>query len=203
MVRAAFAHQHIGDGLIFLLLHQLLQRGLIVPVVELCVRDIHQHEPVHKLLRGLHAAVQIAGGDHRLHCVRQDRIPASSAAGFLTLTQQQMLAQADLAGHRSQRPLADHIRPHPGQFALGTVGEIPVQMIRHQHTKNGISQKFQALIAHQAAVPAFVGIGGVGQRILQQGDILEPISNGSFQILKHFRSPSPLPDGAGSAPVHR
>ena len=58
-------------------------------------------------------------------------------------------------------------------------------MIRHQHTQNTVPQKFQSLIAHQRIVIPFVGIGGMGQCILQQGNIIEMIADGGFQILNH------------------
>ena len=40
-----------------------------------------------------------------------------------------------------------------------------------------------------AVVPALVGIGRVGQRILQQGNIMKLVPQSGFQILNHCCSP--------------
>ena len=96
-----------------------------------------------------------------------------------------LLSQADAFRRCCQGLLANHIRPHPGQLPLRTVGEIPVQVLRHQHSQHAVSQKFQPLVAEQAVVPALVGVGGVGQRVLQQRDIVKLVADDRFQILKH------------------
>ena len=72
----------------------------------------------------LPGAVQETGRDNRLHCISQDRIAAPAATLFLAVAQHQMPAQFDLGCHFRQSLLADHVRAHPGQFTLGTVGEI-------------------------------------------------------------------------------
>ena len=39
-------------------------------------------------------------------------------------------------------------------------------------------------------IVSLIGKGGMGQSILQQGDIVEAVTHGCFQILNHWQSPS-------------
>ena len=63
-----------------------------------------------------------------------------------------------------------------------------------------VPQEFQPLIAEQAVVPTLVGIGGMGQGILQKGDIMKMIADLRFQIFNHWFAPSIVPAGPMPAP---
>ena len=154
-------------------------------------RYFGENKLFHNALGSSDAAVQKCCGNDGFHGICQNGIAVSAAETFLAVTQQQMLTDTDHIGRIGQGGLADHICPHPGQLALGAVGEAVKQEFRHQHTQHAVSQKLQPLVAQQAVVPALIGVGGVGQGILQEGDILKAITQSGFQILKHSRSPSP------------
>ena len=148
----------------------------------------------------LHAAIQKRRGDDGFHGICQNGLPGPAAALLLAVAQEQVFTQMDLLGNAGQRGLADHIRPHSGQFPFGAVREIPVKVIRYQHSQNAVSQEFQPLIAEQAVVPTLVGIGGMGQGILQKGDIMKMIADLRFQIFNHWFAPSIVPAGPMPAP---
>ena len=190
VVGTAFTHQGIGQHLILLLLHQFLELGLVIHIVKLRHRNLHQDELLHHLQGCCDTAIQEAGSNDGFHGIGQDGIAASAAALLLAVAQHQMLTDADFVGGGSQGLLADHICPHPGQLALGTVGEIPEQILRHQHAQHTVAQELQPLVAEQAVVPALIGIGGVGQGIVQQLDVLKAVANGIFQILDHSAASS-------------
>ena len=97
--------------------------------------------------------------------------------------QEQIIAQANAIRDQGKGLLADHVRPHPGQLALGAVGEVTVEVIGDDHAQNGVAQKFQPLVAAQAVVEPFVGIGGMGQGILQQGNVPEAVADGLLQFM--------------------
>ena len=185
VVGSALTGQGVAQHLVLFLLNQLLELGLVVCVVHLAHRHLHQNEGSDEFLGRFDAAVQETGGNHRLHCIGQDGIPAAAASLLFPMAQHQVVSQVDPGGDGRQGLLADHVRPHPGQLPFGTVREIPVQVFRNQHSQNAVSQKLQPLVAEQAVVPALVGEGGVSQRVLKQGNIMKPIANGLFQILNH------------------
>ena len=191
MVRALLAGQMVAQDLVLLLLDLLLQCGLVVHVMELRHRHIAQHKGADKAQRRLIAAVQVTGGNDTLHRIGQNGIAGPAAEALLAVAQQQEIAQADAPCDQCQALLADHIRPHPGQLALGTVREIPVQVVSDDHAQDGISQKLQPLVAAQGIVPALVGVGGVGQGVLQQRDVPEAVADGLLQFMQHIRQ-SPL-----------
>ena len=85
-----FVFQH-GAGV---LLHDLLQTGLVVVLGGLALGDEGQDE----VAGGLHAAVQIQCGNDGLERVRHDAGPVAAAAQILAVAQAQVLAQVDFLG---------------------------------------------------------------------------------------------------------
>ena len=64
MVGAVFSNERIADYLIAFLLHQLLELGFIVHVVELRHRHLHQNKPLNEAQRRHHPAIQEGGRNH-------------------------------------------------------------------------------------------------------------------------------------------
>ena len=203
MIRPRFPGEMVGQHLVFLLLHLLLQGGLVIHIVEFGHRHIAENKPLDDPLGRLHAAIQEACRDDGFHRVRQDGLPLPSAALLLAVSQQQMLSQVQPVCHRRQGFFTHHIRPHPGQLALRAILEMMVQIVRHHHAQDGVPQKFQPLVAGQAVVPALVGVGGMSQGILQQRNILKPVSNRRFQVFNHCQSPLQRQGAAVPAPARR
>ena len=92
VVRAAFPRHHIAQPLFGILLHYLLQPGLVVLPGGLALGDKRKD----KGPGGFQAAVQVDGGDHRLEGVGEDAGPLTAAAAFLPLAQAEIPAQLDL-----------------------------------------------------------------------------------------------------------
>src|SRR5690606_17736885 len=66
--------------------------------------------------RSLQPLVQVEGTDKGLKKVRQEGRALATAGHFLPLTQPDKLTKTQLFGKLGQGRLANHPRPHPGQF---------------------------------------------------------------------------------------
>ena len=141
-----------------------------------------EDQPVNQALRRLIAAVQIDRGQDGLHGVGVDAGPAAATAVFLAMAQHQIAAQVQPGRHRRQTALADQLRPHPREVALGMVGTGPVEILGHDEAQDRVAQEFQPLVAAQVFLPVFVGIGTMPHRVFQQALVPEGVAEGLFQF---------------------
>ena len=102
---------------------------------------------------------------------------------LLAVAEQQEAAQTDGRSRAGQILFADQIRTDAGQLALGLVREAAVQIVRHDKAQDGIAQKLQTFVVVQAALPVFIGIGAVHERIFQQPPVAERIAQAGLQRL--------------------
>ena len=169
------AHQPVLEHLSALPLDQLLEGSLVVPgtgdALDLPAEDILLDD----LPGRANTPVQIDRRQHGLHRVRLNGGTGTAAAGLLSLAQQQVGTQIQGLRHLHQALLAHQGGPHPGQLSLGQIGMAPVQVVGHHHAQDGVSQKFQPLIALQLA-PALIGAGAVGQSVFQQLPVLKLVA---------------------------
>ena len=174
MVGSALPHQLVGEHLSALPLNKLLEGGLVVPaggLFGLLVQD----EPLNDLPGLREPAVQIDSGQHSLHGVRPDGGPLPASPGLLPPAQLQVSPQPKLVGHLHQALFAHKGRPGPGQVPFGEVGMLFVEIVRRHHAQNGIAQKLQPLVAAEPP-PVLVGVGGVGQGVLQQLAVMKGVA---------------------------
>ena len=129
--------------------------------------------------------VQIGSRQHGLHRIGQDALPGAAAPLLPPVAQEEIGPQMKLPRHLGQVGLTHQICSNPAELPLRPVGESAVEMLRRNHAQDGIPQKLQPLVAGQAVPPALVGIGAVGQGILQKGNITKMIAQGLFQIPNH------------------
>ena len=99
------------------------------------------------------------------------------------------MTEVQLPGGLGQTGLADQIGAELAQIALVKLGKGGQQIVRRGEAQDGVAQEFQTLIAVQAVLADLVGVGGVGQGLLQQVRVLEVVADGVLQ-LSHFSSPS-------------
>ena len=68
--------------------------------------------------------------------------------------------------------------PQLGELAFRHGAEMLIDVFRADEAQHGVAQKFQPFIAVHPFFPVLVGVGTVGQGVLQQALIVELISNG-------------------------
>src|SRR5690625_987773 len=120
-------------------------------------------------LRGLHAAIEIKRGDHRLGRIRQDRGFAPPARNGLGAPEPDMLSKPDLARNLGQHLAPDKRVEAGGKLALRRIGEFFQQRFRDAEAEHPVAQEFQPLIVG----PRRVRRGWMRQRLLQQLGIAE------------------------------
>ena len=98
-------------------------------------------------------------------------------------------AEADRARRAGQIFLTDKIGADARQLALGLVREAAVQIVRHDEAQDGIAQKLQTFVVVQAALPVFIGIGAVRQRVFENALVPERVAQPGFQFTQHVDSP--------------
>ena len=87
-----------------------------------------------------------------------------------------------------QTVLAHQGSPGAGELPLRHVRVGAEQVFRHDQPQHGVAQELQPLIAGDALRPVLVGVGAVGQGVLQQFRIMEAVSQPRLQIF-HSRVP--------------
>ena len=192
MIGALGADELVAQHLAALPLHQLLKGGLVIAAGALLRLPV-QDELLDELPGRADAAVQVHGGQHRLHRVGNDGGPLPAAAGLLPLAQLQVGAQLQALGHFHQAALTHQGRPGAGQIPFRQVGVGAEQVVGHDHTKHRVPQKFQPLIALQSLGLVLVGVGAVGEGVFQKGPVGKPVTQLFFQCL-HGRSSLSKPE---------
>ena len=125
---------------------------------------------------GVHAAIQIDGGEYGFRGVRQNGWTLPPAALLLASAQQQMAAQLQRLRHLIEAVLTDKRGADAGQIALRQVGVLPVQVLGGDKAQHRVPQKLQPLVAGDMLSPVLVGIGAVVQRPLQQRRVTEGVA---------------------------
>ena len=166
-------------------------------------RDIAEDQAVDDLLGCGEAAVHIACRDDGLHSVGDDGVALAAAAVLLAVAEQQEASQTDGRSRAGQILFADQIRTDAGQLALGLVREAAVQIVRHDEAQDGIAQKLQTFVVVQAALPVFIGIGAVRQRVFENALVPERVAQPGFQFTQHVDTPLERPYGRYLLPVSR
>ena len=184
MIRTALGADGIGERLPGAALHALLQLGLVVcDVVDLPLGQTVEDVREDKALRRLQPAVEIHGGDDRLHRVGEDGRALAAAAALLPVAEADIIAQMQRARHAVQRLLADELGTQPAHLPLRHIRIEPVEPRRRDHAEHGVAQKLKPLVAGIAARAVFIGIGAVHERIFQQRPVAECIAQTSLQRL--------------------
>ena len=173
-----------------------MQGGFIVPSGSSFLLLLVQHQGVDQLPGLANASVQIDGSQQRLHRIGLDGGAGPAAAVVLPLAQAEIAAQIQALGHFHQAVLTHQGRPDAGQVPFRQVWTGAVKMVRHHQAQDGVSQKFQPLVAVGVTSPVLVGIGTVGEGVLQQAFVLEGIAEFFFQWL-HCCLPPPA-----DSPIH-
>jgi hypothetical protein len=139
--------QHLGRG-------QLLKRGLPVQARAQPgrARDHRVEQPVHQPVGHVQALVQVDRADDRLEGVREDGRLVPAPGALLALAQAHVGPELEPAGDAGQGPHVDHRGAQLGQLALGQVGILPEEGVRHDQAEHRVAQELQPLVGRQAAV---------------------------------------------------
>src|SRR5579884_830292 len=149
----------------------------------------------HELVGGVPPAVEIGGGQHRLHGVGQDRGLLPAAGQTLALAEEHERAELDLGGQLGEDAGVDHRRPHLGQLALREVREGAVDVVGDDQAEDGVAQELQPLVRLERRVLGAerpVGQGAGQQLPVLEGSpqqILQPVERAVGQRLAGSLSP--------------
>ena len=102
----------------------------------------------------------------RLDRVGEDRGLVAAAGALLAAAEQEVLAEAERAGHVGERAHVDDGGAQLGQLALGQVGVVAVQRVGDDEAEHRVAEELQPLVVGQAAV--LVGVGAVRQGTQKQ-----------------------------------
>ena len=94
-----------------------------------------------------------------------------------------IVAQMQRERHTVQRLLADELGAQTAHLPLRHVGVELIEPRRRDHTKHGIAQKLEPLVAGIAPRAVFIGIGAVHERIFQQPPVAERVAQAGLQRL--------------------
>ena len=105
----------------------------------------------------LPALVEIDGAEHGLEGVLEVRRALPSAAYFLTMPQEQILAEPEPRRELRERRRADDARARLRELALGEIWEMRIKICAGGKLQHSISQKLKALVVYDASL-RFVGV---------------------------------------------
>src|SRR5919109_340496 len=147
VVRPPFLHPVLGHRP-NVLGGQLLEAGLVVSVTLASGVGGHPgpEQPGDQLGARPQPPVQVRRSQDGLHGVREDGRLVPAAGQLLPPAQQELLPQAQLAGHLGEGEHVHGGRPKLGQLALGQIGEPPVGQVGDHHAQDGVAQELQALV---------------------------------------------------------
>ena len=176
MVGPGLGDQLIAQRLAALALHQLLQLRLAVAEDQPVPRVQRGEDvPLDKSARHLQPAVEVHGGDQRLHRVGEDGRPLPPAGVLLAAPQADVVPQAQLGGHAPEAVLADELGADARHAPLGQLRFAAVERVRHHEAEHRVAQKLQPLVALAAVAAVLVGIRAVREGIHQQLLVAEGI----------------------------
>ena len=89
--------------------------------------------------------------------------------------------EIEFPGAAGQSLGADDVGPGPGQNALGRRRITTEEPVRHDQAQHRVTQKLQPLVVLLQA--PFVGEGAVGQGLIKQRPVLEPVTETRFESL--------------------
>ena len=152
------------------LLGHLLQPSLVVVVGPgLDVDQAAGEEPVGSPV----SLVEEDGADHGLESVGQDRLQRAGAGLVRAFAQGQVVAETPARGQPGQAPGVDDGGAQPGQLALVRGLVSVVQVLGGDQLEDRIAQVLEALVVGQSAVRMLIDVGAVGQRLAQEGKVVE------------------------------
>ena len=132
----------------------------------------------------LDAAVEIDCRNERLVAVRQQRLLLASARLFLTLAEQQVVAEGQPLRLTGERRRGHERRLHPGFLPLVELGKLAEEQVGHDEAQDGVAEELERLVVDHAAAGILVGPRRMGHRVLEQPAVPEPVVNRAFQRLE-------------------
>ena len=153
MIGAALALHAINWGTGALGLQPLLERGFIVAqrgagtqlLGELLDRLAHDIT-TRKGPDGLKTTIQKQGSDDSLHGIRENRALAPKAASIFTAAEPEVITERDGRGNASHVLPANQLRAHASEFPFAPLRMAEEERFADNQSKDGIAQKFKALI---------------------------------------------------------
>ena len=107
--------------------------------------------------RRLPSLVEIDGAEHSLESVLEVRRARASAAHFLAMPQEQVLAEPEPRRDLRERSRADDARARLRELALGKAREVRIKICAGGKLQHSISQEFEALVVCDTPL-RFIGI---------------------------------------------
>ena len=183
MVRSALPGQNIRELFFPVLLDDLLEFRLVVFKSDGVLFDGVHDKPEHKGAGGFDAAVQIDRRDDRLKGVGQDAGAVPAAGLLLALAEEHVRAEVQFPGEVAAGFLADRGGAELGELPLRHVAEVVEEGVRGDEAEDGVAEELEALVV-LVPRPLLVGIGGVGQRRVQEREVLEGVPEFLFQLVE-------------------
>ena len=153
-------------------LHVFLQHRLVV----LCdvflpqVRQLVDKLTLHIGACRIPTTVEIDRTDHRLKDILKVVLSLRSAAEHLAAPHTQMCSEMQLTRQPCEGLALHETRTHLRQLPLRTAWIGVVEIRTDRELEDGIAQKLQSLVM-RCVPPCLVGIGGMGQRLVEKGKI--------------------------------
>ena len=115
---------------------------------------------------GLEPAVEVHGGDDRLHRVGEDRRLGASARRVLALAEAQRRAEVELLRDLGERLRAHHRGAQLGQLALGQLRVLLVGEVGDDEAEHGVAEELEALVRLLDAL--LRAVRAVGERAVEE-----------------------------------
>src|SRR5262245_588742 len=133
---------------------QLLQARLVVVTAGAggAFGGARLQQPQHELAGRVPPAVQVDGGDDRLHGVGEDRRLVAPAGRLLSLPEQQRPAQPHLAGHVGEHLTVDDRGAQLRQLPLGHVGVLAEHVVGDDEPEDGVSEELEPLVRQRVGM---------------------------------------------------
>src|SRR5262245_23751784 len=138
-------------------------------------------EPLDQRGGGRIPAVDEHRSDHRLADVGQDRDAAAAAGISLRRAEPDRRAEVDRPPHIGAGLLAYQVGKTPRHLAFIRLGEGAKQHVGHHEPEHVIAEKLEPLVG-AGAVARTGQRGNVGERLLEQGRVVETVADAPFEI---------------------
>src|SRR5581483_3345509 len=152
---------------------ELLQAGLVVVPAGPggAAADALLEQAHHEVAGGAPSAVEVHGGDDRLHGVGENRLLRSPSRGVLTLPQEQRGAEPDRRGELAEDLGVDHGRAQLRELPLRQVGVLVEREVGDHHAEHGVAEELEPFV--RVGVGVLGAVGTVHERTLELGGITE------------------------------
>ena len=133
----------------------------------------------HEATRGVEAAVQVHGTEHRFHEVREDALRVQRPL-LQALAHVQTGHQVQGTGYIREGAAAHQVGPGLGEPALLDLRLHAEQLLRHEKAQDRISQELQPLVVSIGSIAG----GGVAQGAVELREVVKIVADPTSQRLQ-------------------